>query len=191
VSYIDFEEMLKIPETELAKVKYKKQYLKSNPKAEELMRFLYALPHDEPVIIWAVNAMEVAYLVDLVGKTYGPDSLVEMHGGVNESDRNTNLQKFTSGVARFLIGNQSVGGVGLNMVNCCIMCYFSNNFSLRTRIQSEGRIERMGQLRPMLYVDFACSNSIDGYVVSALKDKNDFAETIRAAFDSGQLLEVI
>lgn len=190
-SYIDLEEMAKIPETELTKTKYRKDYLKSNPKADELMAFLEPLPQDEPVIIWAISKMEVQYLVNRVGKVYGPDSIVQMHGGVSEDDRHIGLQKFTSGQARFLIGNQSVGGIGLNMTNCCIMCYFSNDFSLRKRVQSEGRIERLGQTRPMLFMDFCCRGSIDMYVASALQGKLDFAESIRSAFDHGTLEDLL
>jgi len=190
-SYVDDEAMDLIPDEELASIKYKKEYLKSNPKADELMAFIESLPNDEPVIIWAVAKMEVAYLVKRIGDKYGHDTIVQMHGAISEEDRHKGLAKFSAGKARFLIGNQSVGGIGLNMTVAAIMVYFSNDFSLKRRIQSEGRIERIGQKRPMLYMDFVCRGSIDKYIIDALRNKNDFAETIRRAFDSGMLEEVV
>lgn len=190
-SYVDQEAMEEIAIDERAKIKYKKAYLKSNPKGKELMRFIESLPHDEPLIVWAVTKMEIAWLVENIGKVYGYDQIAQMHGEISVEDRNTGLKEFQAGKKRFIVGNQSVGGIGLNMTKAAIMAYFSNDFSLRRRIQSEGRIERIGQLRPMVYVDFICEASIDGYVVQALKDKSDFAETIRKAFDSGSLEDLV
>jgi len=190
-SYIDTEVMDEISIDEKAKIKYKKAYLKSNPKAKELMAFIGSLPHGEPVIVWAVSKMEVAYIVSILSDAYGKESVVQMHGGIKEKDRIMGLKRFEAREAQFLVGNQAVGGVGLNMTVAAIMVYFSNDFSLRRRIQSEGRIERIGQKRAMSYVDIICEASIDGYIAKALKNKNDFAEEIRSAFDSGRLEDLI
>jgi len=186
-SYVDEEEMNIIPIEEKAKIKYKKEYLKSNPKAKELLQLISTMNEEEPVIIWAVSKMEVAYITSELVKIYGEDAVVEMHGGVSREQRTKNLDKFQSGKARFLTGNQSVGGIGLNMTISATMIYFSNNFSLKNRIQSEGRIERIGQTRAMTYIDLVCAGSIDKYILKALKNKLDFSEVVRAAFDSGEL----
>lgn len=190
-SYVDEEVMSKVSTTEKVKIKYKKEYLKTNPKAVELLRIVEALPNDEPVIIWAISKMEVAYLTDLFRKKFGSGSVAEMHGGVGREDRTINLKNFESGIHRFLIGNPTVGGIGLNMTSAAIMIYFGNDFSLRTRLQSEGRIERIGQTRPMLYIDIMCRGSIDTYIRKAVVNKQDFAEVIRAAFDSGELEDLV
>jgi SNF2 family DNA or RNA helicase len=190
-SYADEEQAQEIKIGEKIKIKYKKEYLQSNPKAKELMELLEKLPDDESVVIWAVNKMEVAYLVSIVSDRYGESQVVQMHGEVSREDRTIGLDKFQSGRAKYLIGNQAVGGVGLNMTRASIMVYFSNDFSYRRRIQSEGRIERMGQIRPMLYIDIVCAGSIDKYIVKALKDKEDFSEAIRSSFDNNRLEDIL
>jgi SNF2 family DNA or RNA helicase len=192
-SYIDEEAMAKdvVGINDQVKIKYKKEYLKSNPKAKELMAFIDSLPDDEPVIIWAVSKMEVAYLVNLFKDKFGAGSVAEMHGDVSREDRTIGLNDFQEYKRRFIIGNQAVGGIGLNMTAASIMVYFSNDFSLRRRIQSEGRIERIGQTRPMLYVDFVCAGTIDKYIVKSLREKSDFSEEVRRAFDSGSIYDLV
>ncbi len=185
-SYVDEKEMGKIEITEKVKIKYKKEYLKTNPKAKELMELVRTMADDESIIIWATSKMAVAYLLKTFSDIYGEDQVVPMHGGISEEDRTAGLKRFQSGRARFLIGNQAVGGIGLNMTRAAVMIYFSNDFSLRRRIQSEGRIERIGQTRPMTYIDMLCS-PIDRYILKALRGKLDFAEVIRAAFDNNEL----
>lgn len=188
-SYVDEKAMNKIEITEKAKIKYKKEYLKSNPKSKELIELIGTMADDESVIIWATSKMAVGHLIEVFSKIYGSDSVAQMHGGVTPEDRTKELALFQSGRKRFLIGNQSVGGIGLNMTRAAVMVYYSNDFSLERRIQSEGRIERIGQTRPMTYIDMMCS-PIDRYIVKALKGKFDFAEVIREAFDSGKLEEL-
>lgn len=185
-SYVDEREMEKISINEKAKIKYKKEYLKSNPKSKDLMELVGTMANDESVIIWATSKMAIQHLLDTFSKAYGDDQIVPIHGGVSEEDRTAGIARFQSGKSRFLIGNQAVGGIGLNMTRAAVMVYYSNDFSLERRIQSEGRIERIGQTRPMTYIDMMCS-PIDRYIVKALKNKNDFAEVIRQAFDSGEL----
>jgi hypothetical protein len=192
-SYIDEEAMARdvVGIDDQVKIKYKKEYLKSNPKAKELMAFVDSLPDDEPVIIWAVSKMEVAYLVNLFKDKFGAGSVAEMHGDISREDRTIGLNDFQEYKRRFIIGNQAVGGIGLNMTAASIMVYFSNDFSLRRRIQSEGRIERIGQTRPMLYVDFVCAGTIDKYIVKSLREKSDFSEEVRRAFDSGSIFNLV
>lgn len=190
-SYIDQEAMEEVGVNEKVKIKYKKEYLQKNPKANELMKFIDTLPEDEPLIIWAAYNMEREYLIKILSEKYGSYKVVQMDGSIKREQRTINLDRFEAGEARFLVGNPKVGGVGLNMTSACITAYFSNDFSLEKRLQSEGRTERSGQLRPMLFVDMVCTNSIDGYVSRALVAKNDFAEEVRKAFDNGMLEELV
>lgn len=192
-SYVDEEAMEKISIDENVKIKYKKEYLKTNPKLKELLRIIGSMDREESVVIWAVSKMEIAAVSDALIKEYGPDSVVQMHGGIDEEGRTQNLDSFTAKKARFLVGNQGVGGIGLNGMQevSAVMIYFSNDFSMRKRVQSEGRIERIGQTRPMLFIDLVCKASIDMYILKALKGKYDFAEAIRAAFEENKLEELI
>ena len=46
---------------------------------------------------------------------------------------------------RFLVGNPTTGGFGLTLTACTNVIYFSNNYNLEVRKQSEDRAHRMGQ----------------------------------------------
>lgn len=170
---------------------YQKQRLKTAPKCIELMNFISECNNDESIIIWAVGKMEIEIIEEALKKKHGENCLVLMHGGIKGEERFENLNKFNRGESRFLLGNQKSGGIGLNMTISHIMVYYSNDFSLEKRLQSEGRIERIGQKHTMLYVDIMCKGSIDLKVRAALKDKNDFAEIIRSSFNDGGLLNLI
>ena len=58
------------------------------------------------------------------------------------------------------------------------MIYFSNNFSLRDRLQSEDRAHRIGQTKNVTYINIAAKGTIDEAVIKALTSKKDVADTI-------------
>ena len=45
------------------------------------------------------------------------------------------------------------------------MIYYSNGYDLEKRQQSEARIDRIGQERPMTYIDIICENTVDTRIV--------------------------
>jgi SNF2 family DNA or RNA helicase len=49
--------------------------------------------------------------------------------------------------------------------------YYTNDFNLDTRSQSEDRCHRIGQLNPVTYVDLICEKTIDEKIVEALRGK--------------------
>jgi SNF2 family DNA or RNA helicase len=58
------------------------------------------------------------------------------------------------------------------------MIYYSNGYDLEKRQQSEARIDRIGQTKPMTYIDIMCENTVDERIVKALKKKIDIATKI-------------
>ena len=58
------------------------------------------------------------------------------------------------------------------------MIYFSNGFDLEKRQQSEARIDRIGQTKPMTYIDIIAENTIDDRIVKALRNKINIANEI-------------
>jgi SNF2 family DNA or RNA helicase len=58
------------------------------------------------------------------------------------------------------------------------MIYYSNGYDLEKRQQSEARIDRIGQTKPMTYVDIICEDTIDDRIVKSLRKKVDIASTI-------------
>ena len=58
------------------------------------------------------------------------------------------------------------------------MVYYSNGYDLEKRQQSEARIDRIGQTRPMTYIDIMCEDTVDQRIVKSLRKKVDIATQI-------------
>jgi len=76
------------------------------------------------------------------------------------------------------IGNQQAGGTGITLVAASYVIYYSNDFSLRNRLQSEDRAHRIGQTKNVVYINLVGEKTIDEAVVGALMNKKDVADTI-------------
>jgi len=105
---------------------------------------------------------------------------VEYHGDVNLDDRElakTGFQNPGSGIDYF-VGNAHAGGIGLTLTACKTMVYYSNDFSLETRLQSEDRAHRIGLEHPVTYVDILAEDTIDMKIIKALKQKKNYADLV-------------
>ena len=58
------------------------------------------------------------------------------------------------------------------------MIYYSNGYDLEKRQQSEARIDRIGQDKPMTYIDLIAEDTIDDKIVVALRKKVNIATEI-------------
>ncbi len=152
-----------------------------NPKVEELKAIMEET--DGAVIIWCRFLEEIAMVSEALRETYGRRSVVEIHGGIGEQQRDDNVQAFQRGEARFLVGNAATGGVGLNMTRAETVVYFSNSFSFTDRDQSEDRAHRIGQTKSVTYIDLVCEGSVDEVVLDALRSKKDVSEYVRRSIN--------
>ena len=148
-----------------------------NPKLDLLTeRVAKVVEAGEKVIIWARYRIEIEDIVARL-RTEGI-SCVEYHGGVKKGDRVDAIEEFERGDAQVFVGNQQAGGTGITLVAASYVIYFSNNFSLRDRLQSEDRAHRIGQQKNVTYINIAAKGTIDEVVIRALTSKKDVADTI-------------
>lgn len=152
-----------------------------NPKVEELKAIIEET--EGAVIVWCRFLEEIAMVSEALRETYGRRSVVEIHGGIGEQQRDDNVQAFQRGEARFLVGNAATGGVGLNMTRAETVIYFSNSFSFTDRDQSEDRAHRIGQMKSVTYIDLVCEGSVDEIVLDALRGKKDVSEYVRRSIN--------
>jgi len=148
-----------------------------NPKLELLADRVRAITEaGEKVIVWARYRVEIE---DIAARLASEGiKCVEYHGGVSKTDRVDAIENFERGDAQVFIGNQQAGGTGITLVSASYVIYFSNNFSLRDRLQSEDRAHRIGQTKSVTYINIAAKDTVDEAVISALTNKKDVAETI-------------
>ena len=132
------------------------------------------------VVIWAHFQKDVNKIIEAISKEHGPDSFVDYYGLTPQEDRQKNIQKFQdpSSPVRFFIGTTQTGGYGITLTAASTMIYYSNGYDLEKRQQSEARIDRIGQERPMTYIDIICGKTVDTRIVKALRKKVNIATQI-------------
>ena len=79
---------------------------------------------------------------------------------------------------KFLVGTPQTGGYGITLTGASTMIYYSNGYDLEKRMQSEARIDRIGQESPMTYIDIIAENTVDEKIVKALRKKVNIASQV-------------
>ena len=132
------------------------------------------------VVIWAQFQRDVTNIIKALSKEYGDDSYVDYYGLTPQEDRQRNIKKFQDpdSPVRFFIGTTQTGGYGITLTAASTMVYYSNGYDLEKRQQSEARIDRIGQEKPMTYIDIICEDTVDTRIVKALRKKVDIATQI-------------
>ncbi len=79
---------------------------------------------------------------------------------------------------RFFVGNSRTGGMGITLTEASTVIYYSNNYDLEIRVQSEDRAHRIGQRNNVTYIDMVSPGTIDEKVLTALQNKQNIASTV-------------
>lgn len=148
-----------------------------NPKLDILVeRANSIIASGEQLIVWARYRIEIE---DIVSRLQAEGhKIVEYHGGVGKQQRVENIDIFERGEADVFVGNARAGGTGITLIGAAYTIYFSNDFSYRSRAQSEDRNHRIGQTRNVVYMNIAAKDTIDIAVIDALEAKEEIADKI-------------
>ena len=96
----------------------------------------------------------------------------------SNTERTEAIESFQNGKARFFLGTPAAGGFGITLTAANTVVYYSNSYSLETRIQSEDRAHRIGQNNSVLYVDLVCQNTVDEKILAAVKNTRNLASNL-------------
>lgn len=129
-------------------------------------------------IIWARFRPEIEDIYKMLSKEFGKDKVGKFYGGTKAKDKEELINNFQEGEVRFFIANAQSGGTGLTLTAANTVIYYSNDFSLENRKQSEDRAHRVGQEKPVVYIDIEAVNTIDTKIVKALAKKQAIADII-------------
>lgn len=132
------------------------------------------------VVIWAHWRNDIETIVEQLKKDYGDNSIVTYYGDTSSDDRQEAIKQMQDpkSKVRFLVGTPQTGGYGITLTGASTMIYYSNGYDLEKRQQSEARIDRIGQTKPMTYIDLLAEGTVDEKIVKALRKKVDIASTI-------------
>ena len=153
------------------------QEIKNN-RINQLMEILEEV--EGKAVIWAHYRYDIEKIVESISKKYGENSVVTYYGDTSTDDRQkaiTQIQDKDSPV-RFIVGTPQTGGYGITLTGASTMIYYSNGYDLEKRQQSEARIDRIGQEKPMTYIDIIAEGTVDDKIVQSLRKKVNIATEI-------------
>ena len=131
---------------------------------------------DGKIIVWANYLWNIHEIIHSLKSKYGADSTVSIFGEVSVEDRKKAVDLFQNdSKVRFFVGNPTTGGFGLTLTACNTVIYFSNNYNLEVRMQSEDRAHRMGQKGTVVYIDIVARNTLDEAIMKSLINKGQIA----------------
>jgi len=86
-----------------------------------------------------------------------------------------------------VVGTTATGSMGLNLTSAHVVLYLSNDFSLKTRLQSEDRVHRPGQTHHVSYTDIIATGptgqkTVDHIIMKALRNKEELANWTTSAW---------
>jgi SNF2 family DNA or RNA helicase len=145
-----------------------------NPRLEALMELIDGL--EGQFIIWAHYVEEISHISAALAAAN--INFVEYHGSVGTKAREAAVDSFQKGEAIAFVGQPQSGGIGLTLTAATTVIYYSNDFSLEQRLQSEDRAHRIGTTEHVVYIDIAAADTIDEQIATALQMKQDVAATI-------------
>ena len=149
----------------------------NNNRIDELIDVLGEI--EGKTVIWAHWQNDVKHIIKAVVKEYGEGCCVDYYGLTPQSERQDNINKFQNdSKVRFFIGTPATGGYGITLTAASNMIYYSNGYDLEKRQQSEARIDRIGQKKPMTYIDILAEDTVDERIVKALRKKVNIATQI-------------
>lgn len=146
-------------------------------------------------LIWCRFRLDVARLQKEIMARF-PVPVFTIIGGQGSMERHAaKVEGETGSGAAILLGNQHAGGFGLTLTSFNQVFYYSSDYSLLARMQSEDRCHRPSARGPhILYTDLIATGpngekTVDGVVLEALQRKEDLLSWSSAKWESAILAE--
>jgi SNF2 family DNA or RNA helicase len=148
-----------------------------NNRLNELMNVLDEI--EGKVVIWAHYQYDVKKIIKEIQKVHGPRSVVDYYGLTPQNLRDEYRYAFQNDDnVRYLVGTPQTGGYGITLTAANTMIYYSNGYDLEKRLQSQDRIHRIGQKKPVTYIDIIAEDTVDNKIVKALRKKINIASEV-------------
>lgn len=142
-----------------------------NSRLKALLEWVSTVGRSQ-VLVWAYFRRDQQLVLDAL-RDAGYNT--ELYDG-NLDDVKT---RFQQGKFQILVASQARAAEGLNLQNCHLMAYYTNNWKSLQRTQSLARCHRKGQRNPVTVVDFVARGSGDEAMLEALNGKKELAEYVK------------
>lgn len=161
--------------------------LEDNPRMAALLEIMEDLPGK--VLIWARFTAEVHEIARRL-RALGHE-VVEYHGATSREDREAAIEAVQTGTATVFVGNAQAGGIGLTLTAAETTIYYSNDYNLDTRKQSEDRNHRIGTKNNVTYIDLVALDTKDEEIAAALQAKEKVASAVLGDDNSSSELKKV
>lgn len=131
----------------------------------------------QPLVVFCAYKNNVTTVREALAKKFPDANIVEYTGSVSDAVRNEGVRQFQEGEADFFIAT-SAAAKGLTLHRASTMVYYSNNYSLETRLQSQDRIHRIGQDNKCTYIDLVVPNTVDEKILKRLQEKKELSNMV-------------
>jgi len=148
---------------------YRKDVVIDESKLQEL-RELFEDTGKEPIVVFGVFRHDM----EVVRRAAYPEPICELSGQADE------LMEWKAGKARVLAVQIASGAEGIDLTRARYAVYLSTGFNLGSYLQSEKRVHRPGQTRPVTYYHLVAKDTIDEKVYHALRERRNAVDAILA-----------
>lgn len=130
------------------------------------------------LVIFCAYKENVMQATRALAEMFGDKSVVTYTGATGKDERTSAVAEFQNNEeVRFFIGT-SAAAKGLTLHAASTMVYYSCNYSLETRLQSQDRIHRIGQENKCTYVDLVSPSTVDEKILEAIIAKREIAKSV-------------
>lgn len=150
-----------------------------NNRIDELLNAVEEV--SDKVVVWCSYRHCVQTVTAALRKKYGDEAVVQYYGSTSPEDRETAIMRFQGDpTCKFFVGNPDTAGRGITLTKSPTVVYFSNNYDLEKRQQSEDRTHRIGSEihEKITYIDLVAKGTVDERIIKALRNKINIASTI-------------
>ena len=150
---------------------------KNNAKLNALLEVVSGT--EDKIIIWAEFRHDVNAIYDALNEKYGEESAVRLYGSIKQEDRQIALVRFKhTDNTRFLVANYQTGAWGLTLIESATTIMYSHTYNFEHRNQAEARNHRIGQSRPVTYIDLIAKDTVDEHIVDVLSLKQNVTHAL-------------
>lgn len=150
-----------------------------NPRLDALLTLLENT--DQKAIIW-VNATSSRADIKLIASHLERGKLggfVEYHGGIKSEKREQAIYEFQNNQKIKWFLASKAAAMGLTLTAAGEAFYYTNNFDLRIRLQSEDRNHRIGsEIHDKIVYTDIFTTGIDKKIVTTLKNRKSIADQV-------------
>jgi SNF2 family DNA or RNA helicase len=149
-----------------------------NNRLDELIDILQEV--QGKTIIWANYQYDIKRILKTLHNITGVNSVATYYGETPDEERQEIIRRFQdpNSELQYLISNVQTGGYGITLTAASNVIYYSNNYDLEKRLQSEDRAHRIGQDNKVTYIDLVAKGTVDEKIVKALRNKLNLAQEV-------------